>query len=124
MTISNWILPVFAILIVVLGWGVTANFNRKHAISIRRTDHRIDTLKNFISFYIKAQNAKSLDGFNGIQVEFYLYGYDDEIELVQEIARLVTTKGGVSQGLELLPQLNVLCRNNLRKELELPLVKN
>ena len=120
--ISDVILLISA-LIVVIGWFVTSHFNHEHEISKRRSDYRIETLKNYTSFYIEAQKTKSLEGFNDIQVSFYLYGYDDEIELVEKIATLVTTQPNNPEWLKLLTDLNILSRNKLRTELGLPKVK-
>jgi len=122
MNINDYILLVSAI-IVVIGWFVNSYLNRRHEISKRRTDHRIDTLKNYISFYIEAQKTKSLDGFNDIQVSFYLYGYNDEIELIEKITNLITTQPKNPQWLILMTDLNILIRNKLRTEIGLPKVK-
>ena len=122
MKISDWLL-ILSVIIVMIGWFVNSNLNRKHEISKRRSDYRIETLENYISFYIEAQNTKSLDGFNDIQVSFYLYGYDDEIELIERITNLITTQPKNPEWLELMTELNILIRNRLRTELGLPKVK-
>lgn len=123
MKISDCILIISAI-IVVMGWFVNSELNRRYEISKRRTDYRIDTLKDYISFYIEAQRTKSLDGFNAIQVSLYLYGYDDEIELIEKIANSITAQPKNSEWLRLMTELNILMRNRLRTELGLPKVKN
>jgi hypothetical protein len=120
MEISDWIL-ISSVAIVVMGWFVNSHFQRKHEISKIRTSYRIKTLKEYISFHIKAQEIKSLDGFNDIQVSFLLYGYDDEIELINKITRLAQQKN--SEFLKLMEKLNILARNKLRTELGLPKVK-
>jgi len=97
--------------------------NRRHEINKRRADHRIDTLRSYISFYVEAQKSKSLDGFNEIQVSFYLYGYDDEIELVEKITDIVTRQPKNPEWLKLMTDLNILVRNRLRTEIGLPKVK-
>lgn len=99
---------------------VISELNRKHEISKRRSDYRIETLKDYISFYIEAQKTKSLDGFNDIQVSFYLYGYDDEIELIEKITNLITTQPKNPEWLKIMTELNILIRNRLRAELGLP----
>lgn len=119
---ENIILTVSAV-IVILGWFVNNHLNRKHEISKIRSEYRIDTLKSFISFYIEAQNTKSLDGFNEMQVAFYLYGYDDEILLIKRIAEIVTTDAKNPEWLKTMLDLNILVRNKLRVELGLPKVK-
>jgi len=122
MTVSDCILLLSAI-IVVVGWFVNSYLNRRHEIAKKRIDHRLETLKSYLSFYIEAQKSKSLDGFNDVQVSFYLYGYDDEIELVERITAIVTTKTDNPEWLKLLTDLNVLVRNRLRKQLGLPKVQ-
>ncbi len=122
MTISDCILLLSAI-IVVVGWFVNSYLNRRHEIAKKRIDHRLETLKNYLSFYIEAQKSKSLDGFNDVQVSFYLYGYDDEIELVERITTIVTTQPNNPEWLKLLTDLNILVRNRLRKQLGLPKVR-
>ncbi|PMM37993.1 hypothetical protein BCT55_09135 [Vibrio splendidus] len=117
------ILAVSAI-IVVIGWFVNSYFIRKHEIAKIRSEYRIDTLKNYISFYIEAQNTKSLDGFNEIQVQFYLYGYNDEITLIEKIAQTVTTEPNNPEWLQTMQKLNILVRNKLRVEIGLPKVKS
>ena len=122
MTISDCILLLSAI-IVVVGWFVNSWLNRRHEIAKKRIDHRLETLKSYISFYIKAQESKSLDGFNDVQVSFYLYGYDDEIELIERITNIVTTDPDNAEWLKLLTKLNVKVRNRLREQLGLPKVR-
>ncbi|WP_269620031.1 hypothetical protein [Zhongshania sp. BJYM1] len=122
MTVSDCILLLSAI-IVVVGWFVNSYLNRRHEIAKKRIDHRLETLKSYLSFFIEAQKSKSLDGFNDVQVSFYLYGYDDEIELVEKITSIVTTKPDNPEWLKLLTDLSILVRNRLRKQLGLPKVK-
>ena len=122
MQISDYILLISAT-IVVLGWFTNDLLNRRLQISLRRTDYRMSTLKNYISFYIEANDKRSLDGFNDIQVSFHLYGYDDEIELVKKIADLVTTQRDDGEWLKLMRDLNVISRNRLRAELGLQKVE-
>ena len=122
MEIRDYILVISAI-VVVVGWFVNSYLNQRHEISIRRADYRVDALKSYISFYAKAIKTKSLTGFDDVQVSYYLYGYDDEIQLVKRIANIVTTQPGNKNWFDLLIQLNVLTRNRLRAELGLPYVK-
>ena len=123
MEVRDYIL-ILSVIIVVAGWFVNSWLNRRHEIAKERMGYRVDTLKNFISFYIEAQKSKSLDGFNDIQVSFHLYGHDDEIELVEEIAKIITTQPDNPKWLILMGNLNVLTRNKLREELGLSKVKS
>lgn len=113
------VISVIAIIFVVIGWFVSSRLNWKNEIAKRSLDHRMETLKNYISFYIEAQKTKSLDGFNDIQVSFHLYGDDDEIELIEKITHLIITQPKNPEWLKLMKDLNILIRNKLRTELEL-----
>lgn len=122
MTISDCILLLSASAVVV-GWFVNSWLNRRHEIAKKRIDHRLETLKNYLSFYIRAQDKKSLAEFNDVQVSFCLYGYDDEIALIEKVAKIVTTNPDNPEWLKLLTNLNVLARNRLREQLGLPKIR-
>ena len=122
MTISDYILLLSAI-IVVVGWFVNSYLNRRHEIAKKRIDHRLEMLKNYLSFYVGALKSKSLNGFDDVQVSFHLYGYDDEIELVEQIANISANQPNNRKLSELLVNLNVLVRDRLRKQLGLPKVR-
>jgi hypothetical protein len=115
---------VVSAVIVIVGWFVNSYLIRKHEISKIRSEYRIETLKNYITFYIEAKNTKSLDSFNKIQVQFLLYGYDDEIVLINEIAYIITTDPENHDFLKLMLKLNILVRNKLRIEIGLPIIKS
>ncbi len=81
-------------------------------------------LKNYLLFFKKANDNKSLDGFNDIQVSFLIYGYDDEISLITEIAKTVKEQpNDQKKWFDKLIKLNILSRNRLRVELQLPEIK-
>jgi len=90
MSISNYIVLLTAFMVVV-GWFVNSWLNRRHEIAKKRIDHRLEVLKSYISFTVSAFKNKSLDGFNDIQVSFMQYGYQDEVNLVEEITRIAMT---------------------------------
>ena len=118
------ILIIASAIIVVMGWFVNSELNHSREISKRRTAYRIDTFQNYISFFIEAQKTKSLDGFDDIQLSLLLYGYNDEIELINKITNMITTEPKNLEWLRLMTELNILMRNRLRTELGLPEVKN
>ncbi|WP_252109375.1 MULTISPECIES: hypothetical protein [unclassified Halomonas] len=122
MEIRDWIM-ISSATIVVVGWFVNGFLNRRHEIAKKRMEQRLETLKNYLSFYVEAQKSKSLDGFNDVQISFYLYGYNDEIELIERITAIVTKTPKDPEWLKLLTDLNVLVRNRLRGQLGLPKVK-
>jgi hypothetical protein len=118
---SDWILIISA-LVVIAGWFVNSELNRRHEVAVKKTEYRIETLKEYVSFYIQAQESKSLEGFNDVQVSFYLYGYNDEIELIKNIAEAVKREPNNPKWLQLMHKLNLLVRNRLRDELGLPAI--
>ena len=119
MTVTDYILLISAI-IIVIGWFVNSYLDRRHEIYKKRIDHRLEMLKKHLLFYIKAQKHRTLDGFNEIQVLFYLYGYNDEIELIKKITSIVTENPDNTEWLMLLGELNNLVKDRLRIQLGLP----
>ena len=122
--IRDWILLASAV-IAVGGWFANDFFNRMHEIAKLRAEHRIDMLKSFISFSVEANHKRILDKkFNDIQVQFYLYGYEDEIESIKQVTDMIISNPNNPVWLDTLRELNILVTNKLRKELRLPKVKS
>ena len=88
-----------------------------------RITRRLKLLEDYLHFFVTAQKAKSLDGWNDIQLSFMLYGYNDEINLVVKITEIITTQPKNQSWMTLMTELNVLARNRLRDELGLPKIK-
>jgi len=106
--------------IAISGWIYTANQNRQHEIFKRSLDARVQLLEDYLLFFEKANENKSLDGFNKIQVRFYIYGNEDEIKLVKNIALdIEKNKRMTDQAWKNFIQLNTITRDRLRKELGL-----
>jgi hypothetical protein len=111
---------VVTVLIAVGGWYYNGQQNRKHEIFKRSIDARIKLLEDYLLFFQKAYENKSLDGFNKIQVRFYIYGNDDEIKLVQTISsEIEKNKQMTDEIFENFIKLNNLARGRLREELGL-----
>ncbi len=121
LTLFTALLTLFTI---VVGWLVNSYLQRNHEITKKRMNYRIDMLKNYLLFYKKAYDNKSLIGIDDIQVSFLIYGYDDEINLINEILKTVKEQpNDQKKWLDKLIKLNILSRNRLRVELQLPEIK-
>ena len=105
--------------VVVSGWFVNSHLNRKHEIAKKRIDHRLEMLKKYMSFTVNAQKLKSLNGFNDVQLSFYLYGQEDEVGLIERMTEVVTTNPQDQQWVTLFDELTILVRDRLRSELGL-----
>ncbi len=121
----NEYIPSLTLVAIVGGWFVNSHLQRKHEIIKKRMNYRADMLENYLLFFKKANDNKSLNGFNDIQVSFLIYGYDDEINLINEIVKTVKEQpNDQKKWLDKLIKLNILSRNKLRVELQLPEIKN
>ncbi len=111
---------VVSVLIAVVGWYYNSQQNRKHEIFKRSIDARIKLLEDYLLFFQKAYESKSLDGFNEIQVRFFIYGNDNEIKLIQTISsEIEKNKKMTDEILKNFIKLNSLTRDRLREELGL-----
>ena len=108
-------------LIVVIGWFVNNWLTRKHEISKKRTEYRISTLRSFIAIsQVLNFDQKNFDSkkMQDVQVEFNIFGYQDEIDLINNLVCSLSKKE-LDTASKLLPKLTNLIRNRLRKELGL-----
>ncbi len=129
LTLFTALLTLFTI---VVGWLVNSYLQRNHEIIKKRMNYRADMLKNYLLFSKKANDNKSLIGFDDIQIYFFMYAHIDEINLINEIAKIIgiindkTVKEQPNDQKKLtdkLIELNILSRNKLRMELKLPEIK-
>jgi len=116
------IIPALSLLVVVIGWFVNNWLVRRHEITIKRSQYRINTLRSFIALS-KTLNFDQAN-FNpkemmDVQVEFNIFGYQDEINLINELIQFLSQKQ-LEEASKKLPILTNLVRNRLRKELGLP----
>ncbi len=135
-------IPSLTLLTIVVGWLVNGYLQRNHEIIKKRMNYRVDMLENYLLFFKKANDNKDLDGFDDIQVSFLIYGHNDEINLIKEIAKIIkiiniinakTVKEQPNDKKKLavkfnelddkFNELNELSRNKLRMELKLPEIK-
>jgi len=111
---------VVSVVIAVFGWYYNSQQNRKHEIFKRSMDARIKLLEDYLLFFYNTYETKSLDGFNEIQVRFYIYGDKDEIEIVKTISsEIEKNKQMTKEIFENFRKLNNLTRDRLREEIGL-----
>lgn len=91
MTISDWILIISAIL-VISGWFVNSELNRRHEIAKKRLDYRLDMLLAFIEVFLQMTSSKNPfvehknlpTNMADARKKFQLYGKDDEVKMFEE----------------------------------------
>jgi len=111
---------VVSVFIAVIGWYCNSQQNRKHEIFKRSLDARIKLLEDYLLFFQNAQKTKSLNGFNKIQVRFYIYGNKDEIEIVKTISSEIEKYKQMTKEIyNNFINLNKLTRDRLRDEIGL-----
>lgn len=120
-----------SIFVVIIGWGVVSYFNRKHERLKKRTEYRLRTLESFIpiqnSFTSSSapfeKDVELKSKIEQARVNFFLYGYQDEIELYEKFIKSIE-KSNIPETVETINILIKIVRNRLRKELELPQIKD
>ena len=128
MKIENWITVAsafIAALIVAIGWLVTGHLNRKKDVAQRRLEYRLKALEAFLPvwFTIQKKSAPFLQpGFLALledaRSKFQLYGYTDEIALMESFIHSVESQD-LSGANVALGKLVPLVRARIRKELEI-----
>ena len=113
----------------IIGWMVNNYFKRRHEIAKKRLEYRLETLQSFMPIYKTFQDAgtslkldKQLtEKINIASVKFQLYGYQDEIDILQNF--LNSLQNNDQQAFIYLNQLIELSKEKLRHELKLPKIK-
>lgn len=126
MELKEWIMIISAI-IVVTGWFTNNYLNRRHEISKKRLDYRLETLHSFLEVYLSLssslepfKNDKKLnDKIMNARVNFQLYGYQDESELFQDFVNALE-KSDNKNTTAIVNKLIKLTRARIRDELKLP----
>ncbi len=124
MDINNLIavVPAISLLVVVIGWFINSWLTRRHEVSKRRAELRLSVLKSFIEVSKKLnfkQAEFSADEMMDVQIDFLVYGYNDEIDLINKLVVNLNQKKLEQAGSQL-TELTNLVRSRLRKELGLP----
>ena len=126
METKEWIMIISAI-IVVTGWFINSHLNRRHEISKKRLEYRLETLHSFLTVYLSISssskpfdNDKKLnDKIINARVNFQLYGYQDESKLFQDFV-VALEKSDNEEVTVTVNKLIKLTRARIRDELKLP----
>lgn len=126
MEVKEWIMIISA-LIVVTGWFINSYLNRRHEISKKRLEYRLETLHSFLPVYLSISsslepftNDKKLnDKIISARVNFQLYGYQDETKLFQDFV-VAIEKLDNDEATIAINKLIKLTRARIRVELKLP----
>jgi hypothetical protein len=129
MKIADFTLIISSI-IVVFGWFVNSFLNRRHEISKKRIDYRLDTLHSFLPVFLSIAKSPQPfiddptlnDKIKVARVNFQLYGYQDEIDLFNKFVSAIETQNTIEAG-NTINELIKLVRCRLRDELKLPALK-
>ncbi len=119
------IIPILSAGIVAIGWFVTGYQNRLQIIVLKRLEYRLDALEAFLP--VKSIIEKNSDPFTqqgflekleDARSKFQLYGYEDEIELMEKFIKAIEQKNlndANSAYMKLVP----LVRTHIRQELKI-----
>ncbi|NOQ31648.1 MAG: hypothetical protein GQ570_11055 [Helicobacteraceae bacterium] len=126
METKEWVMIISAI-IVVVGWFINSFLNRRHEISKKRLEYRLETLHSFLPVYLSISSSlepfkddKELnDKIMNARVNFQLYGYRDEIILFQDFVNAIE-KPDINKVTITVNKLIKLTRDRIRNELKLP----
>jgi hypothetical protein len=126
MEVKEWIMIISA-LIVVTGWFINSYLNRRHEISKKRLEYRLETLHSFITVFLSLsaspkpfdEDKKLNDKIINARVNFQLYGYQDESKLFQDFA-VALEKHDNKEVTVTVNKLIKLTRARIRNELKLP----
>lgn len=126
METKEWIMIISAI-IVVTGWFINSYLTRRHEISKKRLEYRLETLHSFITVYLSisssskpfANDKKLNDKMINARVNFQLYGYQDESKLFQDFV-VAVEKSDNKEVTVTVNKLIKLTRARIRDELKLP----
>ncbi|HHF2997955.1 TPA: hypothetical protein ACPJ01_004450 [Vibrio diabolicus] len=125
--VLNSVLTFSGFLIVSLGWFVTGWLNRRLEVSKQRMTLRQSALDSVIEVG-KQINKQTIDGasIEKAQVQLLIYGYPDEIALVNKLVSICTSVNGgqpsqaqVKELIETNVKLMNLVRDRIRKQVGL-----
>jgi len=124
MSLDNWIMLISAV-IVAVGWFVTGYLNRLQDISQKRTEHRLEALKSFLHVWFSIQRNNSpfnqpdfLPKLEKARSNFQLYGYKDEIDLMEGFIEAIEQRN-LENAKTILSKLVPMVPNRIRKELRI-----
>jgi uncharacterized membrane protein len=99
MKISDYTIVISSI-VIIIGWFVNSFFNRRHEISKRRMNYRLEMLHSFLPVYLSITSSKApfLDDQQlnakiiNARILFQLYGHRDEIKLFNDFVEAIEKK--------------------------------
>ena len=122
METRDWI-TVFSVLIIVAGWFVNSFLNRRHEISKKRMDYRLDALLSFLPVIFainenRTEDEKFSKDIASCWTKFQLYCYKEETEEFEKICLAIKNKDTKAYS-ESVRRVTNIVRENVRKELGL-----
>jgi len=122
---SDWILIISAG-VVVLGWFVNSELNRRHEMAKKRMEYRLDALHSFLPVLFSMQKYENpfiddpelLGNLEKARSNFQLYGLSDEIDIFENMVKALEKKD-VSIFNKKMSELISLVRKRIRAEVGL-----
>lgn len=126
MEIKEWIM-IISVIVIVTGWFTNSYLNRRHEISKKRLDFRLETLQSFLPVFLSMSSSskpfmddKTLnDKIIKARVNFQIYGYQDELVLFNNFLIAIENQN-TEEAATYINKLIKLIRNRIRSELKLP----
>lgn len=126
MEIADFTLIISSI-IVVVGWFVNSHLNRRHEISKKRMDYRLETLHSFLPVFLSITSSSQpfiddpdlSNKLKNAHVNFQLYANQDELIIFEEFMSAIQ-KQDTNNATISINELIKLIRQRLRDELKLP----
>jgi hypothetical protein len=115
-----------SVVIVVAGWFVNSFLNRRHEMAKKRMEYRLSALQSFIPVFLSMTASKQPfiddpllnEKFVKARVNFQLYGYMDEIDLIDDLCNAIDKRDIPNAEIALNSIIN-LVRNRIRDEINL-----
>lgn len=122
---QEWIM-ISSATIVVVGWFVNGQLNRRHEITKKRMDYRLEMLHSFFPAFFSIQKHQNpfvddpnlLHSLEDSRSKFQLYGRADEVELFESMVKSIESQETVLF-LQKAENLVHLIRKRIRNELGL-----
>ena len=114
----------------IIGWMVNNYFKRRHEIAKKRLEYRLEALHSFIPVYLSLAKSSNpfiddqalVKKFNDASINFQLYGFEDEIDLLNSCQNSIMSNDG-KNATNALNELIELVKYRIRDELKLPKLK-
>lgn len=123
MTIHDWI-EIVAFLIIIVGWFVNSQLNRRHEMAKKRMEYRLDALQSFVPLFFEMSESRIRfdshfhEKFAATRTKFQLYCHKNEIDAFERLIATIKSKDD-SAYTNALRDLIRLVREGIRRELGL-----